>query len=90
MMIDEIDLYLHPHWQKHVLQDLAQAFPMMKKSRVLWQNNTEFEQILPLEQFFKYHFSSATSEKKEEGRPLMKIFNYPKGHTHKKNYKSTI
>ena len=32
----------------------------MKKSRVLWQNNTEFEQILPLEQFFKYHFSSAT------------------------------
>ena len=42
------------------------------------------------EQFFKYHFSSATSEKKEEGRPLMKIFNYPKGHTHKKNYKSTI
>ena len=57
---------------------------------VLWQNNTEFEQILPLEQFFKYHFSSATSEKKEEGRPLMKIFNYPKGHTHKKNYKSTI
>ena len=24
---------------------------MMKKSRVLWQNNTEFEQILPLEQF---------------------------------------
>ena len=53
----------------------------MKKSRVLWQNNTEFEQILPLEQFFKYHFSSATSEKKEEGRPLMKIFNYPKGHT---------
>ncbi|EFG16523.1 conserved domain protein [Phocaeicola vulgatus PC510] len=56
----------------------------------MWQNNTEFEQILPLEQFFKYHFSSATSEKKEEGRPLMKIFNYPKGHTHKKNYKSTI
>lgn len=61
-----------------------------ENEKVLWQNNTEFEQILPLEQFFKYHFSSATSEKKEEGRPLMKIFNYPKGHTHKKNYKSTI
>ena len=29
-MIDEIDLYLHPHWQKHVLQDLAQAFPMIQ------------------------------------------------------------
>ena len=61
-----------------------------ENEKVFWQNNTEFEQILPLEQFFKYHFSSATSEKKEEGRPLMKIFNYPKGHTHKKNYKSTI
>ena len=61
-----------------------------ENEKEFWQNNTEFEQILPLEQFFKYHFSSATSEKKEEGRPLMKIFNYPKGHTHKKNYKSTI
>ena len=61
-----------------------------ENEKVFWQNNTEFEQILPLEQFFKYHISSATSEKKEEGRPLMKIFNYPKGHTHKKNYKSTI
>lgn len=30
VMIDEIDLYLHPHWQKHVLQDLAQAFPMIQ------------------------------------------------------------
>ena len=29
-MIDEIDLYLHPHWQKHVLQDLTQAFPMIQ------------------------------------------------------------
>ena len=39
-----------------------------------WNEIEEFEQILPLEQFFKYHFSSATSEKKEEGRPLMKKF----------------
>ena len=30
VMIDEIDLYLHPHWQKHVLQDLALAFPMIQ------------------------------------------------------------
>lgn len=30
VMIDEIDLYLHPHWQKHVLQDLTQAFPMIQ------------------------------------------------------------
>ena len=29
-MIDEIDLYLHPHWQKHVLQDLTKAFPMIQ------------------------------------------------------------
>ena len=56
----------------------------------MWQNNTEFEQILPLEQFFKYHFLLLLQRKKEEGRPLMKIFNYPKGHTHKKSYKSTI
>jgi predicted ATP-binding protein involved in virulence len=30
IMIDEIDLYLHPHWQKHVLQDLTKAFPMIQ------------------------------------------------------------
>lgn len=30
VMIDEIDLYLHPHWQKHVLQDLMRAFPMIQ------------------------------------------------------------
>lgn len=30
VMIDEIDLYLHPHWQKHVLQDLCNAFPMIQ------------------------------------------------------------
>ena len=30
VMIDEIDLYLHPHWQKHVLQDLTKAIPMIQ------------------------------------------------------------
>ena len=30
VMIDEIDLYLHPHWQKHVLHDLMKAFPMIQ------------------------------------------------------------
>ena len=27
---DEIDLFLHPHWQQHVLQDLQNAFPRMQ------------------------------------------------------------
>lgn len=27
VMIDEVDLYLHPHWQQHVLADLQTAFP---------------------------------------------------------------
>jgi predicted ATP-binding protein involved in virulence len=27
IMIDEVDVYLHPHWQRHVLQDLMAAFP---------------------------------------------------------------
>ncbi len=27
VLIDEIDLYLHPHWQQHVLEDLHNAFP---------------------------------------------------------------
>lgn len=27
VLIDEVDLYLHPHWQRHVLQDLKEAFP---------------------------------------------------------------
>lgn len=30
IMIDEIDLFLHPHWQQHVLQDLQNAFPKMQ------------------------------------------------------------
>lgn len=30
VLIDEVDLYLHPHWQKHVLQDLAKAFPLIQ------------------------------------------------------------
>lgn len=27
VLIDELDLYLHPHWQQHVLADLQDAFP---------------------------------------------------------------
>lgn len=27
IMIDELDLYLHPHWQRHILADLMAAFP---------------------------------------------------------------
>ena len=27
IMIDEVDVFLHPRWQKHVLQDLMNAFP---------------------------------------------------------------
>jgi len=27
VLIDEVDLYLHPHWQQHVLVDLQEAFP---------------------------------------------------------------
>ena len=30
IMIDEVDLYLHPHWQKHILSDLQNAFPMLQ------------------------------------------------------------
>ena len=37
-----------------------------ENEKVLWQNNTEIEQISPLEQLFKCHFYSATTEKKGE------------------------
>ena len=30
VMIDEMDLYLHPHWQKHILQDFQNAFPRIQ------------------------------------------------------------
>lgn len=30
VLIDEVDLYLHPHWQQHVLADLQQAFPLFQ------------------------------------------------------------
>lgn len=28
--IDEVDLYLHPHWQRHILTDLQVAFPKIQ------------------------------------------------------------
>lgn len=30
VMIDEIDLHLHPNWQKHVIEDLKNAFPSIQ------------------------------------------------------------
>lgn len=30
IMIDEVDVFLHPRWQKHVLQDLISAFPKIQ------------------------------------------------------------
>ena len=30
VLIDEVDIYLHPHWQKHVLADLSRAFPNLQ------------------------------------------------------------
>lgn len=30
VMIDEVDLYLHPHWQQHILSDLQTAFPLLQ------------------------------------------------------------
>ena len=30
VMIDEVDLFLHPHWQQHVLADLQAAFPKIQ------------------------------------------------------------
>lgn len=30
VLIDEVDLYLHPHWQRHVLDDLQNAFPSLQ------------------------------------------------------------
>lgn len=30
VMIDELDLYLHPRWQRHLLDDLRAAFPLIQ------------------------------------------------------------
>ena len=30
VLIDELDLYLHPHWQQHILADLQNAFPKLQ------------------------------------------------------------
>lgn len=30
IMIDEVDVFLHPRWQRHVLQDLMNAFPKIQ------------------------------------------------------------
>ena len=30
VLIDEVDLYLHPKWQQHILRDLCEAFPRIQ------------------------------------------------------------
>lgn len=30
VLIDEVELYLHPRWQRHFLQELTEAFPLMQ------------------------------------------------------------
>lgn len=30
VLIDELDLYLHPRWQRHLLEDLLKAFPQIQ------------------------------------------------------------
>ncbi len=30
VIIDELDLYLHPRWQRHILKDLQAAFPLIQ------------------------------------------------------------
>lgn len=30
VLIDELDLYLHPRWQQHLLDDLCKAFPLIQ------------------------------------------------------------
>lgn len=30
VLIDELDLYLHPRWQQHLLEDLQNAFPLIQ------------------------------------------------------------
>ncbi|MDE6403960.1 MAG: AAA family ATPase [Muribaculaceae bacterium] len=30
VIIDEVDLYLHPRWQRHILADLQKAFPLIQ------------------------------------------------------------
>ncbi len=30
VIIDEVDLYLHPRWQRHILKDLQRAFPLIQ------------------------------------------------------------
>lgn len=30
VMIDELDMYLHPRWQQHILADLHRAFPLIQ------------------------------------------------------------
>lgn len=30
VMIDELDLFLHPRWQRHILRDLVNAFPQIQ------------------------------------------------------------
>lgn len=30
VIVDELDLYLHPRWQRHILEDLGRAFPLIQ------------------------------------------------------------
>ena len=53
VMIDEVDLHLHPEWQQHILKDLTETFPKVQfivtthAPAVI--NSTEYGKLLALE-----------------------------------------
>jgi predicted ATP-binding protein involved in virulence len=54
VMIDELDLHLHPTWQRHVIEDLRTTFPMIQfictsHSPFLIQSLRSGEELLMLE-----------------------------------------
>lgn len=53
VMVDEVDLHLHPAWQQQVVQALRQAFP-----RVQWIVTTHSQQVVstvPRERVWEFH-----------------------------------
>lgn len=53
VMIDEVDLHLHPEWQQHILKDLTETFPKVQFIVTTHApaiiNSTEYGKLLVLE-----------------------------------------
>jgi predicted ATP-binding protein involved in virulence len=66
VLVDELDLHLHPRWQRHIVEDLRRAFPRLQfiastHSPFIVQS-MKGEEVLSLDQEVKMDYQAASIE----------------------------